>query len=127
MLFVVNRGHDDYTGGQADVVHLVSRVSTAVDLGTRWFFTDRHAELAHALYYDDLACLNEVPWRVMGERYWQDVKEERQAEFLVHRFFPWSAISEIGVVDKLAENRVQSAISGAAYQPLVTIQPKWYY
>lgn len=43
-----------------------------------------HAELTHALHFDDLARLGEVPWHVMTEHYWASVREERQAEFLVH-------------------------------------------
>jgi hypothetical protein len=80
MLFAVHKGHPDYAGGQEGVVHLVSTVSRAVSLGRAWAFTDRHAELAHALHFDDLAKLSEVPWHVMREQYWSAVKEERQAE-----------------------------------------------
>lgn len=70
MLYVVSRGHDDYQGGQDEIVHLVSRVSVATQLEKPWTFTDRHAELAHALFYDDLTQLDEVAWEVMGLKQW---------------------------------------------------------
>ena len=54
MLFAIRNGHQDYSGGQSDVVHLVSSVSSATSIGRPWAFTDRHAELAHALYFEDL-------------------------------------------------------------------------
>jgi hypothetical protein len=91
MLYPVSTGRTGYDGGQANIVHLVSSVRRAVALGGAWAFTDRHAELAHALHYDSLDDLSEVPWHVMDRTYWSDVKEERQAEFLVKDFFPWTA------------------------------------
>lgn len=127
MLYAVAQGHDDYKGGQADILHLVSRVSVATNLGGTWAFTDRHAELAHALHYDDLEQLSEVPWQVMRKKYWTEAKEERQAEFLVHEFFPWTGVTEIGVIDKPAATKVQQALAAADHRPPVTAQPKWYY
>jgi len=127
MLYVVSRGHTDYGGGQENIVHLVSSVSLAVVLGRPWAFTDRHAELAHALHFDDLAQLAEVPWRVMGMRYWTDVKEERQAEFLVREFFPWTAVTEIGTMTLSAAKQVLRAIKSADHKPEVRARPEWYY
>jgi hypothetical protein len=57
MLFAVSKGHQDYKGGQETIVHLVSTVGRAVALGRAWAFTDRHAELGHALHFDDLSKL----------------------------------------------------------------------
>lgn len=127
MLFAVHKGHQDYAGGQENVVHLVSTVGRAVAVGRAWAFTDRHAELAHALHYDDLAKLSEVPWHVMGEQYWSAVKEERQAEFLVHEFFPWTAVAEVEVMTPGAAQRVQMALAAAQHRPAVTIHREWYY
>lgn len=94
-------------------MHLVSRVSIATNLGKPWAFTDRHAELAHSLHYDDLAQLGEVPWQVMGQRYWSAFAEERQAEFLVHDFFPWSAVLEVATMTAAVAQRVHLALNGA--------------
>jgi len=127
MLYVVHQGHQDYAGGQEDVVHLVSSVARAVALGRPWAFSDRHAELGHSLHYDDLARLDEVRWDVMGLQYWRDVKEERQAEFLVHDFFPWQAITEIGVMAPALAGRVTQLLSGASHRPPVAVRPGWYY
>lgn len=108
-------------------MHLISTVSRAIALGRAWAFTDRHAELAHALHFDDLAKLSEVPWHVMDEQYWSGVKEERQAEFLVREFFPWTAVGEVAVMTAAAAQRVQTALAGAQHRPVVTIHREWYY
>lgn len=127
MLYVVAQGHDDYQGGDDDVVHLVSSVNTAVVHCPTWAFTDRHAELAYAAYYTDLNDLKQVPWHVMGQRYWSNVKEERQAEFLVHGFFPWDAISQIVVKSAACEGKVKAVLKAASHQPPVSVKPNWYY
>lgn len=127
MLYAVHRGHQDYGAGQENIVHLVSSVAAATNLGRPWAFSDRHAELAHALHFDDLARLSEVQWEVMHRGKWTDVKEERQAEFLVHEFFAWTAVTAVAVMTPQAASRAQLALRGAAHQPPVTTRPAWYY
>lgn len=128
MLYAIHRGHQDYAGGQNEIVHLVSSVATAVVLQRPWAFTDRHAELGYADYFDDLAKLSEVDWKVMPLDYWAndtETKERRQAEFLVHQSFPWSAIERIGVRDNTVAATVQTLLGGKP--PPVEIRPAWYY
>ncbi len=127
MLYAVHRGHQDYDGGQESVVHLVSSMRIAEGIGRPWAFTDRHAELAHALHFDDPSHLKELRWDVMDQMYWTDVKEERQAEFLVHQFFPWTAVIEIGVMNSTVEQRVHSMIAAVPHQPMIRTTPSWYY
>ncbi|MEZ4370628.1 MAG: DUF4433 domain-containing protein [Polyangiaceae bacterium] len=125
MLYVISRGHQDYAGGQDSIIHLVSDMSTA-GFGRRWAFTDRHAELAHAVYYEDAPSLGQVDWAVMNRRHWaeSDVKERRQAEFLVSRHVPWSAFSLIGVRSTEVAEKVALIVGGA---PRVEVRPDWYY
>lgn len=127
MLYVIHKGHRDYDAGQTNVVHLVSSVALAVGLGRPWAFTDRHAELGHALHFDDLGRLDELPWQAIEATSWQDAKEEKQAEFLVHDFFPWTAISEIGVMTPSVANKVVAVLANAPHKPAVKIRPEWYY
>jgi hypothetical protein len=126
MLYVIHKGHRDYGGGQEHIVHLVSTVSRAVALERPWAFSDRHAELAHALHFDDLARLNEVNWAAMPRRSWESVREERQAEFLVKGFFPWSAVIEVAAMTRKAAQRASATLE-RAHVPPVAIRPEWYY
>jgi ssDNA thymidine ADP-ribosyltransferase, DarT len=128
MLYVVSRGHENYCGGQDAIVHLVSSVQTAVALQKPWAFTDRHADLAYAAYFDSLADLSEVDWSVMPLDYWagdEETKEKRQAEFLVYESFPWSGVEMIGVKDAVIAARVQALLPSG--KPPVAIHPNWYY
>ena len=128
MLFVVSRGHQDYAGGQNEIVHLVSSVNTAIALGKPWAFTAQHADLAYASYFNSLAGLSEVDWNVMSLAQWggnDEVKARRQAEFLVHDSFAWSAVERIGVKTAAVSAKVRALLPSGA--PPVAIQPSWYY
>jgi hypothetical protein len=130
MLYVVSQGHEDYREGQQPIVHLLSSIETIRATGRSWFFTDRHADLGYANQFDILDKLDEVDWSVMPLQQWggdQEVKEKRQAEFLVHEWCPWSAIEVIGVMNQEIAARVGSAIDGSVYKPRVEIHREWYY
>lgn len=127
MLYAVHCGHQDYGGGQESIVHLVSTVSRATATGRPWAFTDRHAELAHAIYYDDLQHIAQVRWDVMKLSWWQQVKEERQAELLVHDFFPWTCVTGIATATASTAHRAQLILATSSYQPPVAIRSGWYY
>lgn len=131
MLYVLHRGHDGYRGGQREMVHLVSRVSTARATGRPCFFTDRHAELGYAQQYVDDGDLDKVDWTVMPTDVWwgsdPELKERRQAEFLVHDLFPWSAVIGIGVIDAATAVKVGALIASATPKHGVHARPGWYY
>ena len=130
MLYVVSRGHQDYAGGQREVVHLVSRMSTAVSIGRPWAFTDRHAELAYAEYFDDPAKLPSVDWAVMPLEWWNtspEVRETRQAEFLLHDFFEWAKVEEVAVFDDGVKGAVTQILNGSSHIPPVVVRRDWYY
>ena len=127
MLCAIHYQHQDYRGGQEPIVHLVSSLSRATALGRAWAFTDRHAELEYALFYDDVARLDEVRWPVMPLTYWADVKQERQAEFLVRDFFPWNTVTAIHVINPAMHARVEAAIRGSAHVPPIVVSREWYY
>ena len=133
MLYVINVGAvEGYEEGQDDVIHLVSTIELATNVGKPWAFTDRHADLGYARYFQRLSDLKEVDWDVMPKRQWggdgnDDIKEKRQAEFLVHQFFPWSAVAQIGVKSSTIAQLVKKLIRSTDHQPDVLIQPTWYY
>ena len=71
---------------------------------------------------------SEVDWRVMPLTQWggnDEVKAKRQAEFLVHDSFLWSAIERIGVMSAAVAAKVQARLGGGA--PPVVVEPDWYY
>lgn len=135
MLFTIHRGNvQGYTEGQRPIVHLVSTAETVVTLGKAWVFTDGHAEMAISEFFYDLEQLSQVvDWDVMRSRYWNDTLEDndrrrrRQAEFLVHEFFPWAAFSRIGVHDDAIRRQVELMLRNIDHKPEIVLEPDWYY
>lgn len=79
--------------------------------------------------------LEKVDWGMVYERYWADNPDDpdrqrrKQAEFLVHGLCPWSVISEIGVLNQAAKDRVEGVLAAfpEGQQRPVLIRPGWYY
>ena len=130
MLYVINQGHVDYKEGQSPILHLVSSIESIIASGRPWFFTDRHADLLYAQQFDSLDDLDKIDWTVMPARYWAgdpDMKEKRQAEFLVYDWCPWSAIKEIAAINQSVKNQVELDLKPSAHKPAVQIRRDWYY
>jgi hypothetical protein len=102
-------------------------VKKATECGQPWAFTDGHAVPAYANYFDDTEHLNKINWEAMTARYWQAVREQRQAEFLVYDWFPWDCCLKIGVANKRIAEEVLKKIAAADHKPVVTVEPTWYY
>ena len=134
MLFVIHKGGvEGYTGGQTNVVYLVSSVEAVAASGRVWCFTDGHAVEEVSEFYDKVADLERVDWDVIQSWSWKntladlDRKRRKQAEFLVHERFPWELVSQIGVINPTMATRVTTMIGRAAHRPQMAIEPNWYY
>lgn len=95
MPYTISRGNvENYTQGQAAVIHLVSSIENIEAEDLCFVFTDGHAVMTFTDFFDDLNYLGAIDWDVMESRYWNDTNEDndrkrrRQAEFLVRYFFP---------------------------------------
>lgn len=128
MLYRVHRGHSSWSGGQDDVVHLVTRVAVLASLGKRVVFTDVNAATAYHYASENLAEIaTRIDWSVMPLLQWSGAASSpRQAELLVDDLVPWGVFERIVVRDRGVENRVHTALGGAR-TPLVQVDPSWYY
>lgn len=131
MLYVIHRGAvDGYEGGQVPVVHLVSSVEMGIRSHRPWAFTDRHADLKYAKYFESIDDEGEVDWSVMRLKYWsndENTKEKRQAEFLLHDWCPFSVIGEISVINQEIANQVKEMLDESPFSPRVAVRRSWYY
>jgi ssDNA thymidine ADP-ribosyltransferase, DarT len=130
MLYALHRGHPDYDGGQDSILHLVSTIAAAVGCGRPFAFTDRHADLAYTAYFDSTEHLSKIPWKVMPVRQWggdNELKAKRQAEFLVHKWFPWECVHAIVASNRRTAERAIAILEAAEHRPAVMVEPSWYY
>jgi ssDNA thymidine ADP-ribosyltransferase, DarT len=133
LLYMANHPELTYRGGQGPIIHLQADVERtaawATSSGSRWAFSLANAGAAYAPFRSSLAQLDEVDWSAVGATDFRDskVKEGKQAEFLVQRFFPWSLVERIGVESPEIQSQTLAALAGAAHQPPVDVLPRWYF
>jgi hypothetical protein len=136
MLYVIKcRNHPDlsYQDGQGPIVHLEAdlheTVSWADGEGRRWAFSLSNAGTFYTEFRNRLDDLDEVDWEAVAARDFRDrqIKEGKQAEFLVRDLFPWRLVRRIGVASPSIQSRVVRAISGSMHRPVVEVRPDWYY
>jgi hypothetical protein len=134
MLYVIHRRASQlsYQGGQEPIVHLVSRIDIAIEhsKGVPWAFTDGNAGARYTRFSNDLTQFdNLVDWNAVQSHYWNDpkVRERKQAEFLIYRKFPWTAVIAIGVYNQSLATDVQKLLTLQNHQPQVAVEQNWYY
>lgn len=136
MLYLIAQAnHPDltYRGGQTPIVHLefdLHAVAAWADTQKlRWAFTLSNAGSSFFEDRNRLDQLSEVNWTAVRATQWNapDLKEGKQAEFLVERCVPWQAVERIVVINQTVGNHVAAALATAQHRPPVVIERAWYY
>jgi hypothetical protein len=136
MLYLLHRGNHPevtYREGQGPIVHLEADLHASVawvnGQGRRWAYSLANAGAYATEFRVDLAHLGDVDWPAVANDDFRDpsVREGKQAEFLAESPFPWTLVQRIGVKSPATATRVLGAMSTAAHQPTVSVEPTWYY
>lgn len=133
MIWYGNNVNLGYRGGQQPIVHLEASLAETVDWAElndrRWAFTLANARAAYVSFRASLENLGEVNWDAVAATDFRlaDIKEAKQAEFLVQQSFPWHLVERIGVHSQRIVSRVSDAMQGAAHRPRIEIRRDWYY
>jgi ssDNA thymidine ADP-ribosyltransferase, DarT len=136
MLYVIHRANNAdlaYRGGQEPIVHLEADLHAVVDWATaarhRWAFTLSNAGAYYTQFCLSLTDLHQLDWAAIAATDFRSpaVKEAKQAEFLVHGFFPWTLVTTVGVCSPAIRARVAAVIAAGAHQPRVVVAKAWYY
>lgn len=136
MLYLLHQANHPelaYRGGQDDILHLEADLREAVawaeQVGRRWAFTSSNAGATYARFHATLDDLDQINWRAVAATDWRapDTKEGKQAEFLVHDWFPVELIARIGVRSIPVQQQAFAALAVAKHRPPVVVMPGWYY
>jgi hypothetical protein len=136
MLYILHMGNHpdvDYKEGQKPIVHLQADVDAVVAWadreGVKWAFSDRNAGTYLAEFFKSVADLDKVNWKAVAATDFRDaqIKEGKQAEFLVFEAFPWNLVEKIGVINAAAQAEVERTLSASEHRPPVTTERSWYY
>jgi ssDNA thymidine ADP-ribosyltransferase, DarT len=134
MLYAIHGGNvNNYPHGQESIIHLVSKAQSTQRISCRFVFTDGHGTMRLTRFFDELNDLDKIDWEIMKRQFWRDTPEDgdrkrrRQAEFLVHQFFPWNLVTCIGVINGEMKTHVEQILQDSTHRPTVVIHREWYY
>lgn len=134
MLYVIYKGNNPevYKTPQHEVVYLVSSTTALLENNCGFIFTDRHAKLEYANFYEDPAKLTQLNWDIIKSEQWgaqhgQERREIKQAECLVHRAVPCDAITGIAVANPDMESVVNTILSEKNIDIPVKVKTNFYF
>lgn len=136
MLYVIHRANHPelaYRGGQEPIVHLEAdlyRVIQWADTsGVRWAFSLSNAGAYYTEFRSRVEDLDQLDWNAVEATDFRepDVKERKQAEFLVHERFPFQLVDRIGVRSAAIRSRAIGTLAGANRNPVVEVRTDWYF
>ncbi len=118
---------------QNDIIFFAAHTETVAKEGLPFAFTDRHAVVSYAKFYNKLDELKNLDWETIKLRYWADTpddparKEKKQAEFLIHKKLPWELIHGIAVINRDVSSHVENILNAQKHKPVIKVKQEWYY
>ncbi|MCH8049682.1 DUF4433 domain-containing protein [Patescibacteria group bacterium] len=116
-----------------DIVILVSSLRSLEGSGVQAVFTDRHAYLKAAQFFNSLDKLSEIDWGILQQRDFRrdpdnpEKTDRYQAEALIYRHLPVEQLAGIvchGMNEKRTLNRQREELG---MQLKIIAQPSWYF
>ena len=136
MLYLIFRGNHpelDYKGGQEPILHLEYDLEQVIDWAVNrprlWAFSLSNASASYTQFRCNVADMDKINWNAVAAHDWRapEIKEGKQAEFLVHGCVPWYLVKRIGVKSEAVARGVMATIGQAGHRPTVQIIRNWYY
>lgn len=134
MLYNIKTGYHGIRQRRNDeIIFIVSSLHKLLQDGIRFVFTDRHARLDSACFYDDLDELDRIDWKILQQR---DFKrdnndlgklERYQAEALVHRHLPMTSVLGIVCYNAGERDRIGQLAENAGFSLNVISRSGWYF
>lgn len=136
MLYVIHCANNPeltYKGGQGSIIHLEADLHEVLQWANAnnhsWAFSGSNAGATYAQFWKDVAHFDQLSWQHIATTQWAqaDIKEAKQAEFLMYHHFPWHLVERIGTHSIAVFNAVTNSLAQASHRPAVQIMPAWYY
>lgn len=116
-----------------EICILVSSIPRVQKMRIPFVFTDRHAYPPLARYFNDEDCLDEIDWPLIQARNFQrnpddpEQIERYQAEALIHRHLPVSALRGIICYTDKVKNVLDKKLDNLEIELDVLVKRAWYF
>ena len=136
MLYVIYKANHPeltYRGGQEPIVHLEADLHEAIrwaeERGREWAFSLSNAGAYYTEFRSQAAHLDQLNWEAIAARDFRapEIKEGKQAEFLMHEGFPLDLIERVGVHSDAIAGRALRAFGSRARKPTIEVRQDWYF
>lgn len=119
--------------GNEEIVILASSLHRLQEKQVPFLFTDRHAYLAAAQFYSDLARLDQIDWPLLQKRDFKrdpediDKVERYQAEALVYKRLPIDALLGMVCYSDSVESSLKAQLAERSLTVNILTKPTWYF
>jgi hypothetical protein len=136
MLYVLYRGNNldlTYHGGQGPILHLEAdfyeTIQWANSHNRLWAFSLSNAGARYCEFHSIMSELHKLDWSAIASIDFRttEVKEAKQAEFLMHATFPFHLVDRIGVKSVGMYAKAAEALAGSRCKPKIEIMQDWYF
>jgi hypothetical protein len=116
-----------------DTVIFVSSLHRLNELQISFVFTDRHAKLDTANFFNDVDDLDQIDWLILQNRDFKrdpddpEKVERYQAEALVHNHVPVDAFPGIVCYTDTVKNQIVQLVDNNGVDLKVSKQVGWYF
>ena len=133
MLYNIKTGYNVERRDMSEIAILVSSLPHIAAKGIPFVFTDRHAYLNAAQFYNSLTALDQIPWSLLEARDFKidpedpEKKERYQCEALVYQSLPIDALLGIQCFDLEMKEEVDKLAQRNGVQVRTSVNPRWYF
>jgi ssDNA thymidine ADP-ribosyltransferase DarT-like protein len=133
LIHMANHVELTYRGGQGPIIHLQADLNATVAWADaqrrRWAFSLSNAGAYYTEFRSQMNQLSDINWPAVAANDFRspDINEGKQAEFLLHNFFPWELVEQVGVYSQGIEQQAVQLLQARAHRPPVARQPAWYF
>ena len=136
MLYILYRGNHPgitYKEGQEQIIHLRAPLRRAIEWanaeGRKWCFSLSNATAWYTEFKNSVEDLDSIKWNAVDSSDFRndEIKEGKQAEFLVHKQFAFGLFDCIGVYSSSIGDQVEHYLDGLEERPVTVVHKEWYY
>ena len=134
MLYNITTGYNGLQKTpQQDIVVFVTSLHTLREQEVEFVFTDRHAYVQAAQFSGDMQHLDRIDWEILRRRNFNRDPddpgkcERYQAESLIHRLVPVSALLAIANYGPDQAARLSELVASLSLETKVITRREWYF
>jgi hypothetical protein len=134
MMFNIKTGYAGVTKVPNEEISIfVSSLPRVAEVGGVFVFSDRHAYLKTARFFNDLRDLVNIDWGILQQRDFRrdpddpEKIERYQAEALIYQHVPLEAFLGVVCYTEIAKEEINQSVADRGLSWKVVKQPGWYF